>query len=756
MMKPFALATAVASLAFALSLSAAPPGNTLDGIERGPYFTGTIKSSFPVANNLAMKGVVVSVGADRDVHVCYDTDLMRVSVAWAGDYLKFGKSQVEIVHPQPPEVLGKPLFGTATGPGWAKDGKFEDPRENKQGRLPTEWAKYRGLYLNGWNVVLKYTVGGADVLEMPGVETAGDAKMVTRTIELDSKTPQTLLVCDGVTADGAAGAKLTFDLPVAGNEPAQSLAIAVQGGKGVMLESANGRVIAKIPAGKQSFRIAIWKGAKADFDAVSTAMKSEAKLPSLAALTKGATGRWTAPVVTQAVPGTNAGPYVVDDLTPPVPNPWNAKTFFGGFDFLPDGRAAVACFHGDVWLVSGLDDKAGKLSWKRFATGMFQPLGLKVVDGQIFVTCRDQLTRLHDFNGDGEADFYECFNNDTVVTPNYHEFCLDLHTDKAGNFFYAKGAPWPPTVQSPHQGTMLKISKDGSKLEVFATGLRAPNGSGLGPNGWLTVSDNQGHYMPASKLNLIREGGFYGMRQAAHGKAPPDDNIHAYDQPICWLPMTVDNSSGGQGWVESTKWGPFNGQMLFMSYGKGTLFSVMTQEVDGAVQAGMTQFPLKFPSGTMRARFSAKDGQLYTTGLRGWQTAGLRDGGFSRVRYTGAPVQMPQVLHISKDGVRITFTTALDEASAKDVGNWNVEMWNYIYSGGYGSPHVSTKDPKVKQHDKLEVTAVALSADKKTVTLKLSELTPAMQMKIKFNLKAADGSPVVSEIYNTIHKVAGK
>jgi len=111
---------------------------------------------------------------------------------------------------------------------------------------------------------------------------------------------------------------------------------------------------------------------------------------------------------------------------------------------------------------------------------------------------------------------------------------------------------------------------------------------------------------------------------------------------------------------------------------------------------------------------------------------------------------------VSKDGVRITFTAPLDEASAKDAGNWNVEMWNYIYSAGYGSPEVSTKDAKVKQHDKPEVTAVALSADKKTVTLKLSELTPAMQMKIKFNLKAADGSAVSSEIYNTIHKVAGK
>ena len=31
-----------------------------------------------------------------------------------------------------------------------------------------------------------------------------------------------------------------------------------------------------------------------------------------------------------------------------------------------------------------------------------------------------------------------------------------------------------------------------------------------------------------------------------------------------------------------------------------------------------------------------------------------------------------------------------------------------------------------------------------------------MQMKVKFNIKAANGSPVSSEIYNTIHKVAAK
>src|SRR5207249_3413518 len=140
----------------------------------------------------------------------------------------------------------------------------------------------------------------------------------------------------------------------------------------------------------------------------------------------------------------------------------------------------------------------------------------KVVDGKIYVLGRDQITRLHDLNGDGEADFYENFNSDCVVTENYHEFALDLETDSAGNFYYAKGSPWTPTNQSPHQGTMLKVSRDGSKLEVFATGLRAPNGLGMGPGDVLTCSDNQGHWMPTNRLNIVKQGGFYGMTPAAH------------------------------------------------------------------------------------------------------------------------------------------------------------------------------------------------------------------------------------------------
>src|SRR5207249_6889623 len=126
--------------------------------------------------------------------------------------------------------------------------------------------------------------------------------------------------------------------------------------------------------------------------------------------------------------------------------------------------------------------------------------------------------------------------NDVVVTANYHEFALDLQTDSAGNFYFAKSAPWPPLVDSPHQGCLLKVSKDGSRLEVVATGFRAPNGMAIGPHDEILISDNQGHWIPTSKINLVKKGGFYGMMPTAQRPMMP---MASFDKPVCWIPYDV-------------------------------------------------------------------------------------------------------------------------------------------------------------------------------------------------------------------------
>jgi hypothetical protein len=619
------------------------------------------------------------------------------------------------------------------------------------------------------------------VLELPGYEKRGEVGVFTRTFQIDNVEKDWAIVAADASGEPTVSGNVLSVI-----EGDKCTAIALHGDVRATLQAGNGKLLVKLLEQKEAvpFQISIWSGAPVNLKSFVEASAAKVQLPSLKPFMRGGPARWETPVITRGVLGTNDGAYIADTITEPPTNSATPRTYLSGFDFFPDGRAAICTFHGDVWIVSGIDGDLEKLTWKRFASGMFQPLGLKIVDDTIYVTCRDQITRLHDVNKDGEADFYENFNNDTVVTANYHEFCMDLHTDSQGNFYYFKGAPWEPAVTSPHQGTALKVSKDGSKLEVFATGFRAPNGSGMGPGDVLTVSDNQGHWMPSSKLNLVRKGGFYGMTPAAQhelalqdseGKvitANPSDpearnklrlrgwnaNAHAptnYDQPICWLPMSMDNSSGGQVWATSDKWGPLKDHMLFMSYGKGTVFSVMMEEVEGVTQAAMVRFPMKFRTGVMRGRVNPKDGQVYLCGLRGWQTDGSRDGGFYRLRYSGKPAHMPSQFHVKKDGIAITFTEPLDAEAAQDLANYSVEQWNYVYSGSYGSSDVSPDDPKKKGRDKVEVKSARLSDGNKTVFLEMP-VKPVMQMRVKFALKAADGAAVNHEIYNTIHKVPSK
>ena len=655
------------SILACLTLAAAVSAQEIqwDKTDLGPFQSGCFKlhslgDNRQPGDQVTAKGVAIAVGTkDAPATILFDTELLRVSAAWTGGFVKFPRGRGGLEGQI--NAAGDIQFATAYAPGWGQGG---DPRERHQGHLPADVAKWRGLYVDGDKVVLSYTVGATPVLELPGYAVRGDAKVFTRTIEIaKTNAPTAILVADLAGASGTAdGANATL---TSGDKTLKATVTGAPASSTFEIVEGN-HLVLKLPVLAQPaiFEIAVWAGATAQAPA---SIEAKLELLNLVTLTKGGPAHWGEPVETVGKLGTADEPYVMDEITLPDNNPYHSWLRPGGHDFFPDGTAAVVNISGDVWIVSGLDEKLDHIKWKRFATGLFQPLGCKIVNGDIYVLGRDQITRLHDLNHDGEADWYECFNNDCIVTENYHEFALDLQTDSAGNFYYAKGSPWEPTVQSPHQGTMIRVSKDGSKFDIIATGLRAPNGAGMGPHDLLTVSDNQGHWMPSNRLNMVKPGGFYGMTPAAHrvlnfktsdGKEfsanPSEDAARKefktnfwgnaqtpipteMELPLCWIPMVIDNSSGGEVWVpEGKAWGPLGGHMLQMSYGKCALFNVVWETVDGVAQGGLVRFPFKFPSGIMRGRFDPKDGQLYVSGLNVWQSDATKFGCFTRVRYTWA------------------------------------------------------------------------------------------------------------------------
>ncbi len=417
----------------------------------------------------------------------------------------------------------------------------------------------------------------------------------------------------------------------------------------------------------------------------------------------------------------------------------------GGFDFFPDGkRAAVATWLGDVFIVDGIDGEFGKHKWKRICAGLFQPLGVKIVDGNIYVTCRDQIAKLHDLNGDEEIDYIESFNNDHQVTEHFHEFAMGLQTDDDGNFYYAKSARHAKTALVPHHGTLLKVDRYGKKTDILATGFRAANGVCLNPDGTYIVTDQEGHWNPKNRINYVKEGGFYGNMYGYHDVT--DSSDEAMEQPLCWITNAFDRSPGELMWVpKEAKWGPLNGHLLNLSYGTGRIFLVPHEKIDGQAQGGMISLGLEFPTGIMRGRFHPESGQLYATGMFAWAGSKRQDGGFYRIRYTGKPANLPVGLVATKKGMRIDFTDPVEKETASSAGNWAVKTWALKRTKNYGSRHYDEKPSKIE--------TVKVSPDGKSVFLEMPEIKPTWCMEIKYKIKSASGEDVRGTVHNSVHQL---
>ncbi|MBI4662870.1 MAG: hypothetical protein HY735_29010 [Verrucomicrobia bacterium] len=721
-------------------------------MDHGPFVSWTIRGE---GDSVTYKGIVIRVDPKLPAAVCFDTDLLRYSAGWTRGYLQWYPERDGLE--RNPTIQGQIHFLNGTGPGCSATGEFGDPRSSRYGPLPRDWGRYEGLYVDGDKVVLAYSVGGCRILELPGFEMIRGESYFSRTLNLAPSTLALSLRLFRVEGADAALTNAPFIRNVlrVSSEAVNRLVGFQELPAGARWKVLDQHVCLELPPSKSPLRLRLLLGDEPRQnvrDAVtqlSETLNRNPSVPDLARHCLGGPARWLPPLATRASAAPDDAGLVVDTLTVPEQNPWNSWLRFGGMDFLSADQAALSSVSGDVWLVSGLQDGSGQLQWKRYATGLYQPLGVKISGGQIFVLGRDQVTRLHDLNGDGEADFYENFNNEMKVAENFHEYTMNLETDPAGDFYFTKGAPWPPEVKHDHAGVLFKLSKDGKTLETYATGLRGPNGLAISPEGMITFSDNEGHWLPTCSLQIARRGGFHGMKPTAHTPVTPAD----FEQPICWIPHAVDNSPGGQVWVTQAAWGPLQGKLLLTSYGKSTLSLVLMESIEGQWQGGILNLPLKFQSGLIRGRFNPHDGHLYVCGLRVWQSNGARFGAFHRVRRTERPLRLPVGMQVRRHGIELTFSCELDPAASGDPQDYGIQQWNYRWIERYGSPHYSVKDPDRQGHDDVTVQAVRLSSDRKSVFLETPPLQPVMQMHIVWNIRAADGTPLRQEIFNTIHRV---
>ncbi len=398
-----------------------------------------------------------------------------------------------------------------------------------------------------------------------------------------------------------------------------------------------------------------------------------------------------------------------------------------GMDWTADGRLVIATWGGslntlgEVYVLDGVTGQTdpSKVTYKKIASGLREPMGLKVVDGMIYVSQKHELTELRDTNGDDVIDARR-----TVATwpfgGNFHEFAFGL-LYRDGNFYlnlsvainYGGATTDPQPARN--RGTSIVVNRETGKITYVAGGLRTPHGIGWGPQGEVFVTDNQGGWLPASKLVHVKQNRFFNHYTNPDG--PFDAN--PVTKPVLWMPQNeIANSPGMPVTLRS---GPFAGQLLIGDVTYGGLQRAYLEKVNGEYQGALFRHTQGLESGLTETTIGP-DGAIYVAGLGAdgnWGQEGKLKFGLQKLTPNGANTFDMKSMSATQDGFAVTYTRPLsDETVAKiaeDAGAaYRVKQWRYAATEQYGGPKVD--------EEALAVTAAEVSADRRTVTLKVTGL----------------------------------
>lgn len=693
-----------------------------------------------LTNNLTPRGLVLNLG--HDLWACFDTDLLRVAAIWQGEpgqppvtpnalapksyHLSGGKTPGGQF--PAPEPVGTVWLANGIYPGWQAGGKLslEDPREPApsphevgRGPLPEEMGRFKAVRLVSGGVVLEYTAGGADVREWWTASERDGRPVVERHVQVSSSDKPLLLV---LGAKGSAGAA-----------PALS-------GQSVALVNDRNLFIARIPARKTPVSFcATFAGSGPVSETAPRQIPGEAP-----------TSRWPQEVTTTVKLSAAKDAYVVDHIELPHTNPWRRNVRPADIQFLPDGTGVVVTLDGDVWLARGLHDASGTVRWRRFASGLHEPMTCAIRDGQIYVFDRNGIWRLRDTNGNGEADVHELFSNAFAQTADMREFPSQIRLAPGGEFVIAKGGQQATTL-GKHNGSVLRVSADGRRATVLGYGFRQPN-IGVNPRtGLVTSSDQEGQYIPTTPLHIVRDGQFYGYLAEFQ---PREQYPAPIAEPLTWMPHAVNASAISQVWLFDARMGPLNDAMVQICFNKPELLRVLFNHRTARPQAAVVSVTRAFEFPPLNGSVNPADGQLYIAGFQvvGWGNSLNTLAGLGRVRYTGAPVTLPREVVPMDQGVLLRFDLPLDAKTATNPDSYSLSTWGYVRTYKYGSPQLKADGtPGV---DWLAASSAYLSLDGKSVFIGVPGMKPVMQLRIGWSLATADGRKFEENAYTTPYELA--
>jgi len=768
------------SVPLAAQKTAAPavPSPWGDFVEKDfPFFSSVLDcrdlgEGFP-KDNLTPRGLILNLG--HNLWACFDADLLRIACIWEGEE---GKPPVTPMALAPgsyhiagqktkdgqeylPKPVGKVWLANGIYPGWQVGEKpsFSDPREpgpsvDEVGRGATPKLSFKSASVskNG-GVTLYYEVAGIGISENILVGMGAFGIEVIREISVQPH-EETLNLLVGISRGDSRESGISA--------VARPIAVATGGDRA---RQPDPRI--KVSSSSENCLIASLSPSSYSFMFYTSALNE--KMKSFPGVRRGSVA-WQNVLTTAAALGTAKSSYAIDDIPLPFDNPWKRNVRLADIAFLNDqGDAAGVTFDGDVWLISGLKGDLEKVTWKRFASGLHEPMSIvarprehrtlnaeqrtskdqnsalnvqsSLFNVDLLVFDRNGIWKLVDTNADGECDHYEMFCNLFAQTAETREFPNSMKLGPKGELYISKGGQ-EGTTRGKHNGTVIKVAADGKSFEVIGYGLRQPFIGVNEKTGLVTASDQQGHYVPSTPLHIISDHHFYGHLPTV---APKEQYPEAITDPATWIPHPVNPSGVTQTWLLDAKMGPVNDDLIHIGYNRPELFRVLMNPRFTKPQAAVTSFSRDFDFPTLNAIVNPADGQLYVTGFQVWGTVVKKLSGLSRVRYTGGERGLLKEVTPTDKGLLLRFNAKLDATLATNPDSYNAERWNYKRTPNYGSPHLKLDGSTGQEW--MTASSAYLSQDGQSVLVGFPDMKVVHQMRIGWGLKGADGSPAQNAAY---------
>ncbi|GGM26317.1 family 16 glycoside hydrolase [Promicromonospora citrea] len=385
---------------------------------------------------------------------------------------------------------------------------------------------------------------------------------------------------------------------------------------------------------------------------------------------------------------------------------------------------------GEVFLLDNVTGETSKdeVTVEKVATDLFNPMGIAVIDDSIFVSERDRLTELTDPDGDG---FYD--RHTTVAEwpfgGNFHEFAFGLLHDR--RYFYLNlsvainngGATTDPQP-AENRGTAIRVDRRTGEVEYVAGGLRTPNGLVKGPDGELFVMDNQGAWLPSSKLVHIEQGKFFNHFTNPSG---PYDDVPV-SAPALWVPQNeIGNSPSSPVQLEE---GPYAGQLVFGDVTYGGLQRGFLEKVDGEYQGAVFRHTAGLEAGVNRT-VVGPDGALYVGGIGeagNWSEPDKLRYGLQKLTPNGQDAFDMVEMRATRKGFEVEYTQPLSDETVEKIAQdpnaaFRMDHWRYVPTPAYGGPKVDERP--------LVVSQAKVSRDRTKVTLTVDGLEPGRVVHLR-------------------------